>query len=332
MTLSPAILDHYRDAKVIVFGASGFIGRWVARALWQYGAHVHLVVRNEATAQNIFTAHRVQGDVFELDLLSPESIIQLCQLIKPAIVFNLAGYGVAPSEREENDAYKAYQINVGLVKAICRVIADGSDPQWRGQNIVHVSSLAELGPIRGKIYENTIPRPTTLYGETKLAGTNYLRRYCQTHNVKGLIARLSNVYGPGEHRGRLLPSLFETASTQRPLPLTSGEQKRDFIYVEDVAEGLLRLGLAPAAPGEVVHLASGQLTSVRSFVSTAARILCIPVDKLQFGAIPMQSEALHYSEVSLEKLYRLLSWAPPTGIAAGIRHTLDFDVTHGRST
>ena len=327
MMLSPTTLDQYRGAKAVVLGASGFIGRWVARALCQYGAHAHLVVRNEATAKAIFTAHGAHGDVFKLDLQSPEAIIQWCRRIKPSVVFNLAGYGVDPLEREANEAQQAYQMNVGLVQAICQAMADYADPQWRGQDIVHVGTLAELGPIHGNIDENTPPRPTTLYGRTKLAGTDYLAHYCRTHNVRGVIARLSNVYGPGEHRGRLLPSLFETASMQQPLPLTSGKQKRDFIYVEDVAEGLLRLGLAPAAPGALVHLASGQLTSVRSFVATAARILRIPIDKLQFGAIPMQSEALHYSAISLEKLYQLLAWTPPTGIADGIRRTLDFDTT-----
>ena len=82
--------------------------------------------------------------------------------------------------------------------------------------------------------------------------------------MRAVTARLFTVYGPGEHCGRLLPSLIEAARAEKPLELTAGTQLRDLTYVEDVAEGLLRLGLAQAEPGSVVNLATGHLTMVRS--------------------------------------------------------------------
>jgi nucleoside-diphosphate-sugar epimerase len=139
-------------------------------------------------------------------------------------------------------------------------------------------------------------------------------------------ARLFTVYGPGEHSGRLLPSLLEAARTGTPLKLTAGTQKRDFTYVGDVAEGLLRLGLAAANLGEIVNLATGQLLSVRSFAETAARILHIPHRSLIFGFVQTrhQEETVH-SEVALGLLRRLIGWVPPTSIDDGIRNTLDFE-------
>jgi nucleoside-diphosphate-sugar epimerase len=104
--------------------------------------------------------------------------------------------------------------------------------------------------------------------------------------------------------------------------LTSGEQKRDFIYVEDVSEALVRLGIAPAAPGDIVNLATGCLTSVRDFVETAARILKIPEDQLRFGELPPLPEEMHHSEVTTERLRRLTGWAPSTMIEEGIRKTI----------
>jgi nucleoside-diphosphate-sugar epimerase len=117
--------------------------------------------------------------------------------------------------------------------------------------------------------------------------------------------------------------LLETAKTQRPLQLTSGEQKRDFVYVENVSEGLLRLGLAPAALGEIVNLATGRLTSVRTFAETAAQILNISQDRLKFGELPPLGEEMHHSEVATERLRHLTAWMPSTGIAEGIQKTLD---------
>jgi nucleoside-diphosphate-sugar epimerase len=117
--------------------------------------------------------------------------------------------------------------------------------------------------------------------------------------------------------------LLETAKTQKPLRLTSGEQKRDFVYVENVSEGLLRLGLASAAPGDIVNLATGRLTSVRTFAETAAQILSIPQDKLRFGEIPPLDEEMHHSEVATKRLRQLTAWMPSTAVAEGIQKTLD---------
>lgn len=320
MTESSKLHDPYYGTQVLVFGASGFIGRWVARALCAQGAKVSLVVRNKRIAEQIFFTYGIDGNVFELDLENLETVIKLLQKVKPSITFNLAGYGM---DRSERDNRAAYQINAHLVEVVLETMAKGQDPEWAGQDIVHVGSPLEYGTIGGNLSEDSIPNPTTLYGTSKLAGTELLARFCQTYNIKGLTARVFTVYGPGEPRGRLLPSLLETAKARRPLQLTSGKQKRDFIYVEDVSEGLLRLGLAPAAPGDIVNLATGRLTSVRSFTETAAKIIGIPHDRLKFGKIPPLTEEMHHAEVTTERLRRLTAWVPPTGITEGIRKTVD---------
>jgi nucleoside-diphosphate-sugar epimerase len=226
-------------------------------------------------------------------------------------------------DRSERDSVIAYRINTQLVQVIAATVAQGRDPHWPGQDIVHVGTPLEYGSIGGNLAEDSAPNPTTLYGASKLAGTELLVGCCKAHNLKGLTARPFTVYGPGEPPGRLLPSLLETAKSRKPLALTTGEQKRDFIYVEDVSDGLLRLGLAPAVPGDIVNLATGRLTSVRTFAETAAQILSIPQDILKFGEIPPLGEEMHHSEVATERLRQLTAWTPSTGVAEGIQKTLD---------
>ena len=139
-----------------------------------------------------------------------------------------------------------------------------------------------------------------------------------------MTARLFTVYGPGEPADRLLPSLCRALHTAQPVPLTDGRQQRDFTFVEDVADGLLRVGLRCPAPGAIVHVSTGVLTSVRTFAETAARILRVPVERLQFGAIPRHYEEMSPSGISVARLTSLLGWVPPTSVAEGIRRTLRF--------
>jgi nucleoside-diphosphate-sugar epimerase len=314
--------DRYRGVSVAVLGASGFIGRWVARALCRQRADVSLVVRDRLAAESIFSKYGIKGEIIEEDIGEPDAVRRLFRAMRPSITFNLAGYGVDRSERDET---AAHQINALLVESVCKAIAEVRGPRWAGQQIVHAGSALEYGAIDGNLSEDAAPRPSTLYGRTKLAGTCSLARLCENHEIKGVTARLFTVYGPGEHRGRLLPSLIETSGTGETLKLTAGAQKRDFTYVEDVAEGLLRLGLARTDRGETVNLATGRLTSVRAFAETAARILQIPNEKLEFGAIPTRSEEMEHSEVTVKRLRRAVAWVPPTNTEEGIRKTLDFE-------
>jgi len=319
--------DHsYCGTSVAVLGASGFIGRWVARALCSRGANLHLLVRSGAVAEKIFSRYGIRGSLVEVDFRELERAGELLQKIRPSTVFNLVGYGIDPSEQ---DHMTAYQINASLVKVIGEAIATARDPGWLGQDVVHVGSAFEYGAIDDDLSEDSLANPTTLYGQSKLAGTYLFAQCCVTHRLKGVTARLFTVYGPGEHRGRLLPSLLESARMGKPLTLTAGDQKRDFTYVEDVAEGLLRLGVTPAMPGEIVNLATGHLVSVRAFAETAARILGIPSDGLQFGSVPTRREEMKHAVVTLERLRRLIGWVPPTGIEVGICKTRDFARVYG---
>jgi nucleoside-diphosphate-sugar epimerase len=136
--------------------------------------------------------------------------------------------------------------------------------------------------------------------------------------------RLFTVYGPGEHQGRLLPSLLEAARRGTPIRLTAGWHKRDFTYVEDVAEGLLCLGAGSAPPGAVVNLATGRLTSIRSFVETAAGILGILRKHLEFGVLPTRPEEMEHEDVTVDRLLALTGWVPPTPIDTGIRRTVEW--------
>jgi UDP-glucuronate decarboxylase len=142
---------------------------------------------------------------------------------------------------------------------------------------------------------------------------------------------LFTVYGPGEHAGRLLPSLREAARSAGVVPLTAGAQRRDFTYVEDVADGLLRLGLVDHAfAPRALNLATGELHGVREFVEIAARELGIDRSRLQFGALPTRTEEMAHDPVSIESLSALVGWRPSTSIAEGVERTLASPRRHGR--
>lgn len=319
------LYSAYRRLPVLVLGAAGFIGRWVARELCARGAFVFTIVRDKERAEHVFSTYQTCAKIYEMDLTGNDQIFSLYKQIQPSVTFNLAGYGV---DKTEHDPDVAYKINSELVSKISRAHYEIRYHNWEGQDVVHAGSALEYGNIGGDLNEGSDPEPTTIYGKSKLAGTRNLENFCTQYGLKGVTARLFTVYGPGEHQGRLLPSLLETARTGERLRLTAGEQKRDFTYVADVALGLMRLAVSPARPGSIVNLCTGKLNTVRHFVEIASDVLGIDRGSLAFGTMPIRSEEMQHSEVSIERLRQLIGWVPTTSIKEGVLKTKSFVESH----
>jgi nucleoside-diphosphate-sugar epimerase len=314
------ILKSYAGRRVLLTGATGFMGQWVARLLNAAGANLCVSGRDASALHNFCDAHHFASEVFEADLSRSGAFSSLYNFAMPDITLNLAGYGV---DRTEQDAALFAAINTRLVQEIAETIAANRAGAWTGLRLVHVGSAFEYGSVAGELTEDSQTNPTSIYGETKLAGTRALLDVQARTGLPATTARLFTVYGPGEHAARLLPSLLRAAQTGEALPLTTGEQQRDFTYVAEVAEGLLRLGMLHQAPG-IVNLATGRLASVREFALCAARVLGLRPEQLQFGAIPVRGDEVQQAAVNTRRLEELTGWRPVCTMEEGIRATRDF--------
>jgi UDP-glucose 4-epimerase len=306
----------YRGVHALVLGGTGFIGTSTVRALCAYGATVTLVARDDARAAAARRSVACGADVAVADLARPGSISRLMDETAPHVVFNLAGYGV---DRSERDPELMDALNARMVDELCARLARDAPPRWPGVQLVHAGSALEYGRLEGPLTESGQVNPTNDYGRTKLQGTRFVAARCGASALRAVVARLFTVYGPGEHSDRLLPGLMRVARTGGRLALTSGRQRRDFTFVEDVADGLLRLGVSAVAPGEVVNLATGTLTSVRTFADTAVEVLGIDPALLEFGVLPDRDDEMWHADVDVSRLRARTSWLPPTSIAEGIR-------------
>ena len=288
--------QQYEGRVVLILGATGFIGCWVARLLSNSKAELVLCVRDVSAAEELFARYGIAGRIFQIDLADETQVRKSLNEIRPDILFNLAVYGVA---RSEQDPKIAHQINVELVEVLCQELARSPKSNWDGRRLIHAGTAMEYGQIPGDLREDSAGNPTTLYGISKLAGTQTVMSICRASGLAGCTARLFAVYGPGEAPERLLPSLLKIKANPELLPMTAGLHKRDFVYVEDAAEALIRLGISSATPGEIVNVATGRLTSIRRFAELAADTMDIPREYLGFGILPTRVEEMaHLPEQS----------------------------------
>lgn len=305
--------QRYRGASVVVTGAGGFVGAQVAGALAALGAVVHQVVRPGGS-----DADPRYGPIHALDLSAVGGIEALIFELAPTAVFNLAGYGVRAGQRDEA---LAQALNAHLPGRLASALLEVPGPIWAGPRLIHAGSALEYGRVSGDLDEAGPCRPDSLYGLTKLAGAEAAFDAAR-RGLPAVVARLFNVYGPGEQPEKLLPTLMARAGGGGPIPLTLGEQRRDFLHVRDAVEALLRLGCAEAARGAVVNVATGVLTPVRVFVQLAAAALGIPAERLDFGALPIAASEMAHLPVSVSRLMALTGWRPGILPEEGVRQTV----------
>jgi nucleoside-diphosphate-sugar epimerase len=293
--------DTFRGVRALVLGASGFIGRWVARALAEAGAEVTMIARNADAAAHLdrWGAH---GVVRVANLQDAAEARRIVSSQAPDVVFNLAGYGV---DRAERDARVAHALNAQLPANLAEAVATLGATEWKGARLVHVGSALEYGVADGDLREDSVALPTTVYGRTKHAGTVAVSRIARAKSLRAVTARLFTVFGPGEHAGRLFPTLVRAADTSESIPLSEGLQRRDFGYVGDVAAKLVQLAAVDTLPGEVINLASGMMHPVHDFVVVAADALGIDRKRLMFGAIEVRPEEMSHRSVVVDRLREL---------------------------
>jgi nucleoside-diphosphate-sugar epimerase len=294
-----------------VLGASGFVGRWVVRALVARGAEVVAQVRHPARLPAAFARG---AEVRAYDLAPRGAARELVARVHPGVVLNLAGYGVAKDERDEA-GYR--RINAELSHELVRALEARNEGP--GLALVQLGSALEYGR-SADLDERAEAQPYEPYGRTKLAGTQRLAS--ARGRVPSVVARAFTVFGPGERTGRLVPTLLAARATSGRIPLSDGAQRRDFVYVEDVARALdpatVRGGRYPFdAP--CLNLASGALTPVRDFVLALADELGIARERLGFGDLPPLPEEMHHPPVPVERLRAALGWSPSPDVHAAVR-------------
>ena len=308
-------VDGYAGILALVLGGGGFLGRWITESLLRSGAQTHVTVRTPTDETSPAISHH-------LEISEAGAVRSLLEEVRPTIVFNAIGYGVDPEEKRAPDEAAAAWLNRELPRVLAESLAGiPASAPWRGRRLVHVGSVLEYGPIGGRLAETSVERPVGWYAQTKCAGTIALLEVAPRLGLDAVTARVPQLYGPGEHSGRLVPILAQTARSGRPLVLSQGTQFKDFLFVAEAAEGLLRLGLTQGPQGERVNLATGQLTAVREFVTIAARVLQIPNRLIRFEH-PVPDGELAHDPIAIDRLRRLTGWAPTTPPAIGLERTL----------
>ncbi len=298
--------------RVLVTGAGGFVGSHVVRVLARQGHAVFAVLRRRGLDED---AADGSGEVhaIRLDLKDAAGLASAVRDIRPDTAIHLAWY-TEPDKywgAPENLDCVAMSLNLARVLAgsgCKRLIAAGScaEYEWRGE------ILSE---------ESTPLRPRTFYGVCKNALREILDAYCQKAPMQLAWLRFFYLYGPGEARGRLVPSTILSVLSGKTVPCTSGEQARDYLHVEDAARAVA--AVVESEERGCMNIGSGQPIKIRTIVEKIARILGCR-DLVGFGAIPDTPYEPSSLAADVRRLRYRCRWKPSLTFDEGILQTVNW--------
>jgi nucleoside-diphosphate-sugar epimerase len=185
---------------------------------------------------------------------------------------------------------------------------------------VVAGSCAEYDPRGGRCSELATPlASTSLYGASKNALGEFLAAHSNDLEYSAAWARIFFAYGPWEAPGRLVPSVVEAMLEGRSIDVTDGIQKRDFLYVDDVASAL-RLLLSAELEGPV-NIGTGQATSVKRMIALIAAATGRS-DLVRFGARPRAHDDPPLVVAETTRLNEQLGWSPTVALEEGVARTV----------
>jgi len=318
-------LSEYKGKTALVTGGAGCIGSNLTRALIKAGV-ARITVLDDLSAGQRWNVPDVPSVVFIQGSIVDDEALKKAFATKFDFVFHLAAHFA--NQNSVDDPEADLMVNgMGTLKVL----------QYSHLNKVKKFVFASSGC---SVYGSQAPLPLkedfvslhldTPYQINKLLGELYCNFF---HNYYGLpvaTARYFNVYGPGEVPGKyrnVIPNFIWWALHQKPLPLTgTGEETRDFTFVDNIIEGTLRLGVIPQAVGEAFNLASETETKIID-VANIVNELTGNTGGVDFVG-KRDWDKISRRRASIAKARKVLGYEPKTKMKEGIRKTYDWIIAN----
>lgn len=298
---------------IVVFGAGGFIGANLIRALLKVRDDCFAVTHQKYVGWRLVDLPA--ANLLYADLTDPSSVASVFDRFAFKTIFQFAAYG---AYSRQDDVELIYRTNVlGLATLVEAASTRGFSA------LVHAGSSSEYGLNCEAPREDSELIPNSHYAVSKVSAAYLLRYHALVNSHPIINLRFYSVYGPYEEPTRLIPNLLEHGIRGTYPALVDPEISRDFLYIDDAIEAAVKgatIGVR-RSPGASINVATGRKTTIRD-LAESMKTLCGIQESPSFGGMPNRVWDLKDWYGDPSKAKEALQWEARTSLEEGLRRTL----------
>jgi UDP-glucose 4-epimerase len=300
---------------IIVTGGLGFIGNELVRQLKNSGKEVVVLDNKNRVAPRIDDLKSVP--IEHLEITDHIAVSDFFKTVKPEVVFHLAAIHYIPECNENPE--RTLRVNVEGTQSLLRAAASANVKKF-----VFASSGAVYADSAQNLSETTAIAPVDIYGWSKLFGEQLCELNYSISNMRTVICRLFNNYGPRETNPHIIPEILNQLRSGDSLKLGNISTVRDYIHTSDCALALIKLAELNANGVTTVNIAGGKGYTVSDVIELIRRITGRSIKvNLDQGRLRKFDKQTQVADIS--KLRSLTGWAPQTTLENGMKDLLTFE-------
>lgn len=319
----------FSGKNVLILGGLGFLGSSLALRLKEMGARVLLAdAMIEEYGGNLFNIDPIVADV-QINYCDIRDEHAMGQLVRGQdYIFHSAAQ--VCHLKSLNDPYPDIDINIRGTAVIMEALRQHNP----SAKLVKLGSRGQYGSVlQLPAGEEAKPEPKGIYEISLLAAEHIIGSYWRNHGIQSVLTRLTNIYGP---RAQMRHNRFGVANwfvrlaiEDKTIPVFGdGLIKRDFLYIDDCVEALLRLAILPEACGQVFNVGHDQPSNFLELTRTIINVA--KTGRYQHTPFSPERKAQEPGDfyTDIMKIRRMTGWSPETSLDEGIRRTVDFYRMH----
>jgi len=293
--------------RALVTGGAGFIGGHLVEKLVERDWDVMVFDNFERASLETLKALPSEAELRRIDIRDLESMKRYAGDVD--VIFHLAALTDVVESEVKKDEY--WNVNVVGTENVLKIARDV------GAKLIFTSSAAVYGELNNVAREDLKPSPISFYGITKLECEKLCMRYYEEYGTDIVVLRLFNVFGE-RAQGGVVKIFLERAREGKPLIIYGdGEAVRDFIYVGDVVDALIKAALSEKASGRILNIGSGKPTKVKELAEVVAKETGV---KIIYESERRGEIKFSLADISLAK--KLLNWNPKIYLIDWLRSSL----------
>ena len=291
--------------NILIVGGTGFIGYHLAKKCLEKGWQVTSI--SSSRPKKIRYLPKVKYIVCDI---TKKKLLK--RKIKKSFnyVVNLGGYVDHSSKK------KTFKSHYTGCKNLVEIFLKNPPISF-----VQMGSSAEYGNVKSPQKENAKCNPKSVYGQAKLLSSIYLIDLFKKQKFPSTILRLYNTYGPRQDLNRFIPIIISGCIKNEKFPCSKGNQSRDFLYIDDVVDAILKSLTNKNARGQIINIGSGKPRIIKNIIKYIKKI--VKGGYPLFGKVKLRKDEILKVYPDINKAKNKIGWRPKISFKKGLKVTID---------